>query len=717
MSKGAPVSGRVLSGRYLLGDRLGAGGMGVVWRAQDLVLHREVAVKTVSGPGVTLEAAARLEREARAAAGLSTNAHVVTVHDFGRDGETLFIVMELAPGRTLDRVLAADGPPAPARAVDWARQVCAALEAAHERGIVHRDIKPANVILTPDGTVKVLDFGIAWFHPDLGLDGLSQAGGVLGSVPWMSPEQARGTQVGPASDLYSLGCLLHHLLTGQPPFADREALSQIVAHATEVPEPPSRANPGLPTELDLLVADLLAKSPDHRPTSAAETAARLGAIAELLGNAATAGRARPRTPSEHPTGRPVSRRTLLIGVGVVVTGGTTTVIVPKMLDRREGETGQGPVKTKWKVPGEFHAFGQVGSVLLTATPEEPAFQAKDAHTGKELWQLPEKTEFVHRALSFSTDSLLVKRSFDTAQCLDARTGNVRWTHRREPDVDEVTSGGYAVFADGALFTAFGAWVYRLDPRTGTEIWSRRMSFDLPTVHGLEHHGGLIFAQDWQGWRAAIDPATGTPRWTHRSGAPGRNVPSYIAGAANGKIYFRDDNGLRVVSAADGRALPSLKANGQILAEHGIVLGSNAASERTAWSLTDGRRLWSLPDTSTDLATVGTTVLLQRDTRDEAVVAANLRTGAVLWEADDLFLMSDTETSKKQPWLFRLTSDPTRMVRVEPDTGRRSSIGTFPQNLSTAAWYDGTLYATCGDVTQSGSGENLNLYAVDAPRLA
>ncbi|MGW2107086.1 serine/threonine-protein kinase [Streptomyces sp. NPDC001948] len=190
------MPGPVLSGRYLLGDRLGAGGMGVVWRAQDLVLHREVAVKTVSGPDVTPEAAARLEREARAAAGLSTSPHVVTVHDFGRDGETLFIVMELAPGRTLDRVLAADGPPAPARAVDWVRQVCAALEAAHERGIVHRDIKPANVILTPDGTVKVLDFGIAWFHPALGLDQLSQAGGVLGSVPWMSPEQARGTQVG-----------------------------------------------------------------------------------------------------------------------------------------------------------------------------------------------------------------------------------------------------------------------------------------------------------------------------------------------------------------------------------------------------------------------------------------------------------------------------------------------------------------------------------------
>ncbi|MFF3957704.1 protein kinase [Streptomyces sp. NPDC001890] len=710
------MPGPVLSGRYLLGDRLGAGGMGVVWRAQDLVLHREVAVKTVSGPDVTPEAAARLEREARAAAGLSTSPHVVTVHDFGRDGETLFIVMELAPGRTLDRVLAADGPPAPARAVDWVRQVCAALEAAHERGIVHRDIKPANVILTPDGTVKVLDFGIAWFHPALGLDQLSQAGGVLGSVPWMSPEQARGTQVGPASDLYSLGCLLHHLLTGQPPFSGRDALSQIVAHTTEVPEPPSRTCPGLPAELDALAADLLAKAPDRRPTSAAETAARLGAVAELLGNAATAGRARPRTPSEHSTGRPVSRRTVLIGIGVVVTGGTTAVVVPRMLDHREGGTRQGAVKTKWKVPGEFHVFRQVGSVLLTKTPEEPVFRAKDAHTGKELWQLPEKMQFVHRSLSFSADSLLVNRSFDTVQCLDARTGKVRWTHRREPDVDEVTSGGYAVFADGALFTAFGAWVYRLDPRTGTEIWSRRMNSDLPTVRGLEHHGGLLFAQDWKEWWTAIDPATGTPRWTDRSGDPGTNIPVDFAGAADGKIYFNDGKNLRVVNAADGSSLPPLKANGRILAEHGIALGSNSASAMTAWSLTDSRQLWSLPGTTTDLATVGTTVLMGKDTPAEAVVAANLRTGEVLWEADDLVFLGGLEESTKQPWLFRLTSDPTHMVRIEPDTGRRSSIGTFPQNLSSAAWFDGTLYATCGDVDQAGSGENLNLYAVDAPRL-
>ncbi|MFC8538187.1 serine/threonine-protein kinase [Streptomyces sp. NPDC057249] len=196
------------------------------------------------------------------------------------------------PARALDRVLAAEGPPAVAHAVNWARQVCVALEAAHDAGIVHRDIKPANAVLGPDGTVRVLDFGIAWFHRDLGLDRISQAGGVLGSAPWMSPEQARGEEVGPASDLYSLGCLLHQLLCGQPPFGDRDALAQIVAHAQQVPDPPSAHRSGVPVDLDLLVGELLARSPENRPESAAATAARLGAVARELGVEETTGRPR-----------------------------------------------------------------------------------------------------------------------------------------------------------------------------------------------------------------------------------------------------------------------------------------------------------------------------------------------------------------------------------------------------------------------------------------
>ncbi|MER5966335.1 PQQ-binding-like beta-propeller repeat protein [Streptomyces sp. NPDC002057] len=336
---------------------------------------------------------------------------------------------------------------------------------------------------------------------------------------------------------------------------------------------------------------------------------------------------------------------------------------------------------------------------------------------EELWQLPEKAEFVPGSLTFSQDSLLIRRSFETAQCLDARTGKIRWTHRRQPQNNEVTTGGYAVFVDGALFTAFGAWVYRLDPRTGTEIWSRRMNSNLGTVPGLDHQGGLLFAKDWKQWWTAIDPATGEPRWTVRPADPDPSSPVQFAGAANGKVYMKSDKELRVINATDGSVLAPLKANGQILAEHDIAFGTNSAAERTAWSLTDGRPLWSLPGIITDLATTGTTVLLAKSAPANGVVAANLRTGSVLWEADDLvFMGGQPDDSEKQPWLFHRRSDPAHLVRLDPATGKRSSIGTFPQSLMSAAWFAGTLYATCGDTVKAASVENLNLYATDAPSL-
>ncbi|MFW6694120.1 serine/threonine-protein kinase [Streptomyces sp. MAR4 CNX-425] len=284
----------LLGGRYELTERISAGGMGVVWAARDRVLHRTVAVKVLSGAGVAPDAVARLEREARAAAGLAENPHVVTVHDFGRDGDAVFVVMERVAGETLDAVLRAGAPPRPDVAADWVRQVCTALEAAHAAGVIHRDIKPANAILTPDGTVKVLDFGIALFHPRHGLERLSRDL-VVGSVPWMSPEQIRGGSLDHRSDLYSVGCLLYELLTGRPPFGDRDAYGQFVAHVTEQPTAPGLVRPGVPPALDALTMRLLAKSPDARPDSAAAVAAELAPLSR--GPAAAAG---PQAPSEAP---------------------------------------------------------------------------------------------------------------------------------------------------------------------------------------------------------------------------------------------------------------------------------------------------------------------------------------------------------------------------------------------------------------------------------
>ncbi|MBM9624364.1 serine/threonine-protein kinase [Streptomyces zhihengii] len=325
------MRGQLLNGRYRIGERLGAGGMGVVWEAHDDRLHRTVAVKVLRDGLGSADAVARLTREARAAAGLSENRHVVTVHDVGRDGDTVYVVMERVRGRTLDKVLGeSSAPPPPVRAVEWAGQVCAGLAAAHEAGVVHRDIKPANVILTDDLSVKVLDFGIAWFDPALGLDRLTE-GVLMGTAPWMSPEQIRSGPVDHRSDLYAVGCLLYELLTGQPPFGSRSREAHFDGHLYETPAAPSTLRPGLPAALDALTLQLLAKDPADRPQRAADVAARLGDIATGLRPAAPppdAAAAAATRAAAAPNASPRTVRLVAAAVAVVLlAGGLVTALV------------------------------------------------------------------------------------------------------------------------------------------------------------------------------------------------------------------------------------------------------------------------------------------------------------------------------------------------------------------------------------------------------
>jgi serine/threonine-protein kinase len=203
-----------LADRYELGEVIGRGGMGTVYRAVDSVLSRPVAVKVLPGALVDHDptSVARFEREARAAAALNHPA-VVAVYDTGADDTSRFIVMELIVGRGLEAILRQDGPLDPDRAAAIATRVADALAAAHAAGIVHRDIKPANVMVASDGTVKVLDFGIA-----RAIDGttLTQSARVLGTAAYMSPEQASGQPADERSDIYSLGCVLYAMLAGHP---------------------------------------------------------------------------------------------------------------------------------------------------------------------------------------------------------------------------------------------------------------------------------------------------------------------------------------------------------------------------------------------------------------------------------------------------------------------------------------------------------------------
>ncbi|MFF3484639.1 ABC transporter substrate-binding protein [Streptomyces sp. NPDC002701] len=271
----------VLDGRYTLTERIGAGGMGVVWRARDARLDRQVAVKLLSLPPDTEGAGrerllAMFGREARAAAALDSS-YIVPVFDHGTDGEVPYLVMPLLSGRTL-RELLAEGLPAPERVAVLAAQVCRALATAHRAGVVHRDIKPANVMVTDEGMVKVLDFGIATFL-DATTDGrlTSTTDSPVGTLLYMAPERfTRGADDG-RTDMYALGCTVYEMLTGAPPFDSASAPALMHSHVYETPQRPSARRPGLAPEWDELVGRMLAKPVAERPTAeqARETLDRL----------------------------------------------------------------------------------------------------------------------------------------------------------------------------------------------------------------------------------------------------------------------------------------------------------------------------------------------------------------------------------------------------------------------------------------------------------
>jgi len=247
--------------------------MGQVWAATDRVIGRPVAVKVLYDHGDT-EAAGMFLREARAAGSLVHPA-VVTVHDLGNaeDG-TLFLVMERLTGRDLASVVHDDGPVPVTSAVAWVDEICAALTVAHRDGLIHRDIKPANLFLTSDHRIKVLDFGIARYVEAVS----ASASRVIGTIAYMPPERIHGRVGDHRGDLYSLGCVLHELLVGRPPFGDTGSVVTLaLAHAGQEPEPVRRLRPDVPPWLERLTLDLLAKDPEARPADAAVVRERLGA--------------------------------------------------------------------------------------------------------------------------------------------------------------------------------------------------------------------------------------------------------------------------------------------------------------------------------------------------------------------------------------------------------------------------------------------------------
>jgi len=261
------MEGHQLGGRYQLLERIGGGGMAIVYKAKDLVLHRQVAVKLLRPQfGTDEDFVQRFRREAQAVASLS-HPNIVSVYDVGQEDETYYMVMEYIEGCTLKEIINAQGALPTPEAVRIATHICDALEHAHQNQIIHRDIKPHNILISKNGWVKVTDFGIARAVTSATI---TQTGSVLGSVHYFSPEQARGGVTGEKSDIYSLGIVLYEMLTGELPFSGDSPISIALMHLQEpLPEPRS-INPDIPQSLENVVLKALVKDPFLRYGSARE---------------------------------------------------------------------------------------------------------------------------------------------------------------------------------------------------------------------------------------------------------------------------------------------------------------------------------------------------------------------------------------------------------------------------------------------------------------
>ncbi|BAU84335.1 serine or threonine protein kinase [Streptomyces laurentii] len=255
----------LVADRYRLQMCVGRGGMGEVWRATDEVLGRDVAVKLMLGHEHDPSAADRFRMEAQTAARLS-HPHVVGVFDFGTWDGKLFLVMELVDGDSLagdqSTVYSAE------QVATVAAHAAAGLAAAHRQGVVHRDIKPGNLLMDSEGTVKLADFGIARFVDDPSA-ALTTAGQIVGTGLYLAPERALGQPASPASDVYSLGCVLYQLLTGQPPFRADSSTALLYQHIDTPPAPPRQLGVPLPAAFESFLLSLLAKQPEHRPQAQA----------------------------------------------------------------------------------------------------------------------------------------------------------------------------------------------------------------------------------------------------------------------------------------------------------------------------------------------------------------------------------------------------------------------------------------------------------------
>lgn len=376
---------RLLGGRYRVERLLGGGGMATVWRGRDLRLDRPVAIKELSGEGLRQPMALeRFDREARAVGRLS-HPNVVSVYDVGTHDGQPYLVMELVEGPTVATLLA-DGPLPVADVLAMGSQVCDGLAAAHAAGIIHRDIKPANLIVTPGSVVKICDFGVARLLDPSANTNLTGPATAWGSPNYMAPEQINGGPIDRRTDLYALGCTMYAMLTGAPPFTTGGTFGVLHEHMTKPPESLRLRRTEVPPQVEALVHDLLAKTPDERPSDARVVRARIvaaqadlalaSARAVLLRTAAPPAAAAPATQatvsSEEPPAGPNTgsqtpttksrRRTIAAVAAATIAVAAATTLLPML------RTETGRVAGLWTEPSTPAATSPAAAAVAPPTP-------------------------------------------------------------------------------------------------------------------------------------------------------------------------------------------------------------------------------------------------------------------------------------------------------------------------------------------------------------
>jgi eukaryotic-like serine/threonine-protein kinase len=318
-------------GRYLLEELISRGGMGEVWRARDQVLNRPVAVKLLYAEEDPA-AGTRFLREAQAAARL-VHPNVMAIYDVGRWDGRPYLVMELLDGPSVATELSDQGP-LPVPRIRWiGAQAAAGLACAHAAGVIHRDVKPGNLVWTSDGTLKLVDFGLAWFASESSQrQRLTPDGIAMGTTAYLPPETAKGVRPDARSDLYALGCLLYELACGHPPF-EGTLPTVIRAHLDQQPTPPSQLRRDLPSELEELILQLLMKNPEHRPAGAVDVQRRLTGAEPASGPDSEDGG----TPAN---GRATTRRHAILATAVVAGAGLLASAVTWVWGSPEQVTGE-----------------------------------------------------------------------------------------------------------------------------------------------------------------------------------------------------------------------------------------------------------------------------------------------------------------------------------------------------------------------------------------